>query len=335
MPAIDLSIIIVNYHSSDYVLACMRSICELTSSVNYEAIVVDNASYDGCEEALASKYPDVVFVQSGENLGFARANNLGVNHARGRVLLFLNPDTEIKERAIDRLYSHFLQLVNPGIAGCRLVNSDGSLQTSCVQSLPTILNQVLDADILRRIFPKSSLWGTEALLEKAPMPTEVEAVSGACMIVQREVFDSIGGFSADFFMYGEDLDLCWKAQRAGFRNYHINDAVIVHHGGGSLQQIRSNFSIVMMRESVSRLLRKSHSSLYSLCYRFALTGAALCRLAFMATLFPAYAVRRRSKALNAPFQKWFAILRWGFGLERWTRRYGVLQRAAVCQKTAG
>ncbi|MGO9531630.1 MAG: glycosyltransferase family 2 protein [Syntrophobacteraceae bacterium] len=335
MPEIDLSIIIVNYHSSDYVLACMRSICEQTYSVNYEVIVVDNASYDGCGEELARKYPDVVFVQSEHNLGFARANNLGANHARGRVLLFLNPDTEIQERAIERLYGHFLQLVNPGMAGCRLLNSDGSLQTSCVQSLPTILNQVLDADILRRVFPKSGLWGTEALLEKAPMPVEVEAVSGACMIVRREVFDSIGGFSGDFFMYGEDLDLCWKARRAGFRNYHINDVVIVHHGGGSLQQVRSNFSIVMMRESVSRFLRKSNGSFYSFCYRLALTGAALCRLVFMAMLFPAYAVRCRAKALNAPFRKWFAILRWGFGLERWTRRYGVLQPAGICPKTAG
>ncbi|MGO9373413.1 MAG: glycosyltransferase family 2 protein [Syntrophobacteraceae bacterium] len=335
MSQVDLSIIIVNYHSSEYVLACMRSICEQTSSVHYEVIVVDNASHDGCGEELARKYPNAVFVQSGDNLGFAGANNLGVNHARGRVLLFLNPDTEIKEHAIDRLYGRFTQFVSPGIAGCRLLNSDGSLQTSCVQSFPTILNQVLDADILRRIFPKSSLWGIKALLEKAPMPTEVEAVSGACMMVQREVFDSLSGFSADFFMYGEDLDLCWKARRAGFRNYHINDAVIVHHGGGSLQQARSNFSIVMMRESVSRLLRKSHSSLYSLCYRFALTGAALCRLTFMATLFPVYAVRRRSKALSAPFRKWFAILRWGLGLERWTSQYRVLQQPGVCPKTAG
>jgi hypothetical protein len=173
------------------------------------------------------------------------------------------------------------------------------------------------------------------LFEKTPMPVEVEAVSGACMIVRREVFDSVGGFSPDFFMYGEDLDLCSKTRRAGFRNYHLNDVVVVHHGGGSLQQVRSNFSIVMMRESVSRLLQKSHGGLYSVCYRFALTGAALCRLVFMAMLFPVYAVRRRSKALNAPFKKWFAILRWGLGLERWTRQYGVLQQPGVCPKTAG
>ena len=123
----DLSIIIVNWHSADYVEACVQSIREQTAAVNYEVIVVDNASYDGCGERLAHEYPGIIFVQSQCNLGFARANNLGSEYAQGPVLLFLNPDTEVQDRAIDRLYAHFQTLPDSGVAGCRLLNSDGSV----------------------------------------------------------------------------------------------------------------------------------------------------------------------------------------------------------------
>jgi GT2 family glycosyltransferase len=133
----ELSIIIVNYNSADFVLACVRSICEQRCTVAYEVIVVDNASYDGCSERLAQYYPHVIFVQSQSNLGFGRANNLGARHASGEVLLFLNPDTEVRDRAVDCLYEHFQKLEKPGAVGCRLINSDGSLQKSCVQALPT------------------------------------------------------------------------------------------------------------------------------------------------------------------------------------------------------
>ena len=172
----ELSIIIVNYNSADFVLACVRSICEQRCTVAYEVIVVDNASYDGCSERLAQYYPHVIFVQSQSNLGFGRANNLGARHASGEVLLFLNPDTEVRDRAVDCLYEHFQKLEKPGAVGCRLLNSDGSLQKSCVQALPTVLNQVLDADWLEQLFSKSDFWGTAALYLNRIEPSKVLVV---------------------------------------------------------------------------------------------------------------------------------------------------------------
>jgi hypothetical protein len=325
MRPVELSIIIVNWHSADYLLACIRSIYKQTSAINYEVIVVDNASFDGCGERLAYEHPDVIFLQSQRNLGFARANNLGAGNARGAVLLFLNPDTEVRDRAIERLYANFMTLHDAGVIGCRVINSDGSLQTSCVQSLPTVLNQMLDADILRRLFPKAGLWGTTALFEGGVTPAEVEAVSGACMMVRREVFDLVGGFSSDFFMYGEDLDLCFKLRRAGLRNFHLAKSVIVHHSGGSSQQTQKNFSVVMMRESVKRFLQKNHGSLCSGCYRLALSSVAIIRLALLGVLFPVWLARRRTHGWSAAFRKWYAILRWGIGFERWVRQYDQLE----------
>lgn len=325
----DLSVILVNWNSADYVQACIRSLREQTSAMAYEAIVVDNASFDGCGERLAVDFPEVIFVQSQSNLGFGRANNLGAKHSKGKVLLFLNPDTDIRDRAIDRLYEQFCRLDRPGAVGCRLLNSDWSLQKSCVQALPTVLNQILDADALQRWFPKSGFWGGAALYEGHMEAVEVEVVSGACLMMRKDVFECVGGFSPEFFMYGEDLDLCFKARRAGLRNYHVGQAVIVHHGGGSSDRAISNFSNVLVRESISRFLRKSRGRLYSSCYRLAMCGMAVIRMTLLGLLFPAWWARCGVRRWRAVFRKWWGVLRWGLGLEQWTRQYDRLEPVPV------
>jgi hypothetical protein len=282
---------------------------------------VDNASFDGCGEKLSQEYPSVIFLQSQYNLGFARANNFGAKHARGGVLLFLNPDTEVQKGAINFLYEEVRRLQEAGVVGCRLLNSDGSVQTSCVQAIPTVLNQLFNAEVLRRWFPKFRFWGISALSESGKVPVQVEAVSGACMMIRREVFNLVGGFSSDFFMYCEDLDLCYKTQRAGFTNFHLGNAVIIHHGGGSSGQERSNFSNVMICESVYRFLRKSRGVLYGDIYRIALCSAAIIRIGLIVLLFPVYSQLRRSQNSIASLLKWVAILRWVVGLESWSRKY--------------
>jgi GT2 family glycosyltransferase len=330
----ELSIIIVNYNSADFVLACVRSICDQTRALDYEVIVVDNASYDGCRDILALNYPDIIFVQSLSNLGFGRANNLGARHACGAVLLFLNPDTEVRDRAIDRLYEHFQKLKKPGAVGCRLLNSDGSLQKSCVQALPTVLNQVLDAEWLEQLFPKSDFWGTAALYGNKSEPSKVQVVSGACLMIKKCVFELVGGFSPEYFMYAEDLDLCYKTKRIGLHNYYVGDAVILHFGGGSTRSI-SNFSNVMMRESVYRFLLKSRGCLYSRCYRAGLSGAALTRMVLLVVLYPVWLVRGEVGGWIAVFRKWCGILRWGLGLEHWIRKYDQPETATTNTTAAG
>lgn len=317
-----ISIIIVNYYSADFVLECVRSIYEKTADVSFEIIVVDNASSDNCQEMLCSQYPDVIFVQSEVNLGFGKANNLGARRSSGDILLFLNPDTVLLNYAIECLYKKYIKLDKPGAVGCRLFNSDGSLQKSCVQAQPTWFNQLLDADLLHQIFPKSNLWGASALYENSIEPVEVEVVSGACLMMGKSVFEQIGGFSPEYFMYGEDLDLCFKANQAGFHNYFIPDAIVLHHGGGSTSKSVSSFSNVMMRESVYRLLRKTRGSSYSNCYRAALIGAGVVRMVLLWGLYPVWFTSSRGGEWLASFHKWLGILRWGFGLERWTLQYG-------------
>jgi GT2 family glycosyltransferase len=319
--AVHLSIVIVNWNSRVYLQNCIASIEANPPDVPYEIIVIDSGSFDGCAEMLRRLYPWVHFHQSTINVGFGRANNLAASHARGDVLLFLNPDTEVHPGALTRLYSRLLLLSAPGALGCRLLNSDGSLQTSCVQSLPTILNQALDTELLRRWFPRSRLLPNAAIFPPGSPPMPVEAVSGACLMIRRARFVDVGGFSADYFMYGEDLDLCFKLRCAGLRNYHVPDAIVVHHGGGSTQHTKSTFSTVMIVESVNHLLRKSRGPVYSASYRSFLTSIALVRLMLLCLLWPLPSALQRYGGWLAVWRKWFSILRWGLGLERWIKRY--------------
>jgi N-acetylglucosaminyl-diphospho-decaprenol L-rhamnosyltransferase len=315
----DLSIIIVNWNSKEYVRRCIASICRNPPGLACEIVVVDSGSFDGCAEMLRQLYPRVRFIQSNTNLGFGRASNLGARQALGEVLLMLNPDTEIGPGGIDRLYAAMRQLPDAGAVGCRLLNADGSLQTSCVQPFPTIANQVLTAQALQRRFPGVRLWTTAGTYAGASGPVEVEAVSGACMMIKREVFERLDGFSAEYFMYTEDLDLCYKARVAGFVNYHVPTVEILHHGGGTTGH--SRFATVMKHESVGRMLRKTHGPRYRAIYQASLTGAAAARLAVLGLMLPVKLVQGRTMEWRAACAKWIAVLRWGLGLEGWVRQY--------------
>jgi len=178
----DLSIIIVNWNSKEYLRKCVGSILTGTRGLDFEIIVIDSASFDGCAEMLRNEFPRVRFIQSQENLGFAKANNLAFQSAIGEFLLFLNPDTEIVGPAINLLHSALKELPDAGAVGGKLLNSDGTVQTSCVQAFPTILNQCLSAEALRQLTPKARLWGMRAIFENGGKPSEVEMISGACLI---------------------------------------------------------------------------------------------------------------------------------------------------------
>jgi GT2 family glycosyltransferase len=305
----DLSVIIVNWNSAQFVRGCIRSVRQHTVGLACEIIVVDNASYDGCDKILQADNLDVNYLQSDRNLGFAKANNLAFETARGTTLLFLNPDTEVVGPAILTLYRALHQLPAAGAVGARLLNRDGSLQKSCIQSFPTTLNQLLDSEYLVRKWPRSKLWGMAALYDTTSHPKAVEMISGACLMIKREVFQQVGRFSEDYFMYTEDADLCYKVSRAGWKNYYVPEATVIHFGGGSSKQAVSNFSAVMMRESIWRFLCKTHGNFYGAGYRGSMLLAAGCRLGLLGVLILLQALCRQPRSVDS-FRKWWAILRW-------------------------
>lgn len=311
----DLSIIIVNWNSSVYLEKCLDSVYANTPALGFEVIVVDNASFDGCETMLARKFPDVKFVQSRTNLGFSGANNLGLTEASGGILLFLNPDTEVVGSALSEMIAALERTREAGVIGALLLNSDGSVQTSCIQRFPTVWNQMIDAEFLRNAFPALSVWGTRPLLQKQQAPVPVDVISGACMMMRRSVFEQVGLFSPNYFMYSEDVDLCFKVRQVGLSNYYVDDAVVVHHGGASTSGTgQSHFSAVVMREALSRFFALRHGRLYAAAFRGTVVVSAIIRCALL--LGSLLLVPRRGNGHRDALSRWIAVLGWGVGLNR-------------------
>jgi GT2 family glycosyltransferase len=283
--------------------------------------VVDNASYDGCGEMMWAQFPQAVFLQSARNLGFAGANNLGATAASGDYLLFLNPDTEVGTDAIERLKACLKSTPDAGLAGARLLNSDGTLQTTSVTAFPTITNQVLGADYLQRKFPGAKIWGMQALYSGERTSSVVDAVSGACVMAKRTVLERVQGFTTDYFMYGEDLDLCLKVRKVGRKVYHVPEALVVHHGGRSSDtRAESNYAAIMIRESMVQFMTISRGWWYARAFRATSTALAAVRIAALTPLLPLAMPPFGRRGVLRSWKKWSSILTWSLGLQRWTRR---------------
>lgn len=320
-PKPDVSIVIVNWNSKALLRQCLTSILDNQGACTCEIVVIDNASFDGCGEMIAQSFPAVTFIQSQENLGFGKANNLAAAQSHSDVLLFLNPDTKVIGDAIARMVGHIRLLPQCGALGGTLLNSDGSIQTSALLAYPTMLNQLLDSNVLRRLWPRSRLWGMAPLFSDDPNPAEVEAISGACLMMRRQVFDAIGGFSAEYFMYSEDTDICYKAHLHGYRNYFVPHTRIVHFGDGSVRSAKSSFAVAMAIESLWRFMAKHRGAGYAAVYRGAVMLAALCRLGLLWLAHPIAGLRRSPISPSTSLPKWNTILRWSLTLENWVLRY--------------
>ncbi len=271
----ELSIIFVNWNSVNYLRDCIASIRRHTQGIEYEIIVVDNASPEGGVDALKEQFPDIVLIKSVENLGFAGANNLGFKASKGKCVLFLNPDTKLLNPAIHYMLRSLESLPGAGIVGCKLLNGDLSVQTSSIMKFPGILNQVLQSEALRLRWPSFPLWNIGPLFSSSSEPVKVEVITGACMMMRREVFEKVGMFSEEYFMYAEDVDLCWKITRAGFPNYYVGTGNIVHYGGVSSPR---EWQMAMKVKAELRLCAKFHGRFYALLFRSALALSAALRL---------------------------------------------------------
>ena len=310
----DLSIIIVNWNSIEFTKKCIASIESTIHDLQYEVIVVDNASDDNCQHELSNSFPAAKLIRCPRNIGFAAANNVGVTCSCGRSLLFLNPDTVVLGDAIRRMIANLNAAGDIGAVGCRLLNSDFSVQTSCVQPFPTILNQLFSIDLLRQRWPTLALWGMQPLFSQNLESAEVDTVSGACIMVQREAYEEVNGFSSEYFMYAEEVDLCHKIRLAGRRVRYVPDAKVVHFGGQSTQKRGNSFSDVMMRDSVYKLLKKFRGRIYAESYRVSLFCSALLRLLVLLPFVMLLWSRSQRADLLNTFKKWLAIASWALTL---------------------
>jgi len=327
-----VSILIVNWNSKDLLRQCLLSIRRTCVDLAPQIVVVDSGSFDGCAEMLASEFPEVEFVQSNDNIGFARANNLGLTRVTGEAVWVLNPDTELTTGALQTLLDELERLPDAGIVSPRLLNTDLTLQLS-VHALPKPVRQGLDSEVLRRALSPYNLWAPPS--DFAPPGTvAVEAVPGTAMLMRTEVFRSVGGFTPDYFMYAEDMDLCFKILRAGYRIYHVPAAKVVHHGGASSSVQGSSFAAVMMREALHAYMVLNHGRQSARTYRLASGVSALTRLLVLA---PGLVVGDEQHRLvrKAAFEQYRSVLSWSCGGQKWAKRYFAPEPGAQEPSSAG
>lgn len=269
MPNIDISIIIVNWNAKELLHNCLESILKETKEFPYEIVVVDNNSNDGSVELLESDYKNkITLIKNTENRGFAYANNQGMKVSKGEYLLLLNSDTVILDGAIDKSVGYIKKDKEIGLVGCKLLNSDGTLQPSCYN-----FNSLLSAFLFKSKFinnvKKEKRYKYEGLITSFDYNKkhEIDYVCGAYMLFSREVMNKIGFLDDSFFMYGEEADYCARVKQKGYKVIYYPDAAIIHYGGGSSKKI----SIISEnRRIISRLkfIRKHKGFIYSQVYRF-------------------------------------------------------------------
>ena len=227
---IDLSILIVNWNTRDYLLHCLESVFQAAGRSSWEVIVVDNGSRDRSGEEVKKRFPRIRLIENERNLGFARAMNQGLQQSSGRYALLLNPDTRVKEGAIERLLSFMDGHPEAGVAGIQLLNSDGSKQNS-IANFPSLATELLNKSFLRWMFPKRFPGKGRNYSE----PIEVDSVIGACMIVRREAIERVGLLDEDYFLFLEETDWCYRMKEAGWKVYHLPQAGFYHFQGKSAE----------------------------------------------------------------------------------------------------
>ncbi len=255
----DLSIIIVNYNVKEFLQNLLHSLQKAVQNISHEIIVVDNASDDGSIEFIREKFPYVQLISNKSNLGFSKANNEGLKIAKGKYLLLINPDTIVSEDTISKMIQFLNNHEDAGLAGCKILNPDGSLQLACRRSFPGPWTSFCKVTGLSTLFPKSKLYARYNLTYLDENETyEVDAISGSFMMMKKEVYEKVGGFDEQFFMYGEDLDLCYRIQQNGYKVYYYPGTQIIHYKGESTK--RSSLDETKIFYDAMHLFVKKHFS---------------------------------------------------------------------------
>ncbi len=224
-----LTVIIVNYNVRSYLEQSLLSVLSALQHISSEIIVVDNASTDGSVEMVRSQFPGVNFIVNDYNVGFACANNMALQRVQGEFIVLLNPDTLVRRDTFTVLLDSFSKFPESGMIGGKILNEDGSLQLSCRRSFPTPWVSFARLTGLSRLFPKSRTFAQYNLtfLDQNEW-NEVDAVSGSFMAIRKKVLKDVGYLDERFFMYGEDIDWCYRIKQAGWKIIYEPRAVITH-----------------------------------------------------------------------------------------------------------
>lgn len=290
----DLSVIIVSYNVKFFLEQCLCSVQKAIAGMEAEVIVVDNHSTDGSIEYLQPSFPKVQFIASKENLGFGKANNLALKIAKGKYILFLNPDTIVPEDCFKKCISFFESNKDCGALGIKMIDGTGIFLAESKRSFPSPITSFYKLSGLSSLFPKSAIFNRYALGNLDENQNhEVDVICGAFMMLTKEAADKTNGFDEAFFMYGEDVDLSYRIQQLGLKNYYFSETTIIHFKGESAgqQSLKHN---KMFYEAMLVFVKKHYGGSKATLFSILLQMAILFRSAigFVGKIFTSTAQQK-------------------------------------------
>ncbi len=272
-----LSVIIVNYNVKYFLEQCLCSVIKACKNIDAEIFAVDNNSTDGSREFLASKFTTINFIWNKENTGFAKANNQVLAQARGQFILFLNPDTIVPEDCFEKCIQFFESHTQAGALGIRMIDGTGKFLKESKRAFPSPLTSLYKLSGLTKLFPHSK---TFAQYHLGHLPEnenhEVDVLAGAYMMVPKNILDKTGSFDETFFMYGEDVDLSYRIQKAGYKNYYFAEETIIHFKGESTKKGSLNY-VKMFYSAMSLFVKKHYSGSRAGLFNFLIQIAIFLR----------------------------------------------------------
>lgn len=290
----ELSVIIVNYNVKYFLEQCLHSVWKAGKGIAMEVIVVDNCSTDDSEAYIKALFPRVIYHYNSSNTGFAKACNTGLSMASGTYILFLNPDTIVPEDCFVKCISYFKQHPSTGAMGVRMIDGSGAYLKESKRGFPGPATALFKLTGLAALFPRSAVFARYYLGNRDEHAvTEADVLSGAFLFTGREVISNTGGFDEAFFMYGEDIDLSYRIQQAGFRNIYYPEVTIIHFKGESTRKQSLKYITIFYR-AMSIFVRKHYGGAQRLVFTMLLqaaiiSGALLTGIFTAATAFFSFA----------------------------------------------
>lgn len=304
MSQIDVTVILVNWNGSALLERALTALFTTTHTSTCQVIVVDNASSDDSVAMVRQRFPNVTLLVNEENVGFGRANNQALVLAEGRYILLLNTDAFVHDGAVDGMVAFMDAHPDAGSVGCRLYYEDGSLQRSCF-AFPTLATELWNALFLDKLFPKSRFFGRYQMTYWDMNDIrEVDSLMGACLMVRGEVVKRIGLFDEQFFMFSEEIDLCYRLQQKGLKNYYLPMVSATHLWGGSSRRIRRE-SFLWLYQSRVKFFRKHYGEHTVRWYKAILSLSSLTRILAGSLINTV----RYNQVLQTASQDYLALLR--------------------------
>lgn len=278
-----LSVIIVNYNVRHFLEQCLYSVQKAVSNIAAQVIVIDNNSSDNSVGYLKPFFPSICFFSNDQNLGFARACNQGLAMAKGKYILFLNPDTIVPEDCFEKCISFLESNADAGAVGIKMLDGRGNFLKESKRSFPAPLTSLYKLFGLSKLFPGSKVFSKYHLgyLDKNKNH-EVDVLAGAFLMVKKEVIEKTGSFDETYFMYGEDIDLSYRIQQAGYKNYYFSESSIIHFKGESTRKGTLNY-VRMFYNAMSIFVRKHYGNTRAGVFNFFVQLAIWLRAAMSAT----------------------------------------------------